>query len=215
MMWEFSKHIATGCHSLTIFHQHSCCNRQLHFGQSSQAQVCATLALANALAVSQECPRSQAESMPVKLQDNIVILIRANPQAAGFTRHLFVWLVAAKIHDLALNRATRRIGSETVHANNYLVGLAIEDALVRKADVDDGAVDRADNTEWHGGYIAARIAKYEGKVGKQQDRKNCEAPTSVLPDEPDCDQGYNQKGNAFPGDKWITPAFQTDSVLFA
>jgi len=158
---------------------------------------------------------SKSESMPVKLQNNIVILIRAHPQTTGCSRDLPGRLGTTKVHDLALDRATGRVRSEAAHTNNDLVCLTVQDAFVRETDTSHDAIDRADNAEWHGGNIAPGIAKHQDEVGKQNYQWNRIIHTGVLPRNANSNRGDHKKGDAFPGDKWITSAFQTDSCLFA
>ena len=163
-MRQLRQHIRACRHPLTCSHQHAAIDRQLYFGKAGEAQVRTTLTLAHSFSVAQECTWRKSESMPVKLQNNIVILIRAYPQTGCFSRQLLVRLVAAKIHDLALDRTTGRVGSKTVHTNNDLVCFAVQDALVRQTDADHGAIYRADDAQWHSGNVAPWIAKHENEV---------------------------------------------------
>ncbi len=213
-MRQLRQHIRPCGHLLTFGHQHAAIDRKLYFGKASEAQVRTALALAHSLSVTQECTWSKPEPMPVKLQNNIVILIRAHPQTSRFSGHLLVRPVAAKIHDLALDRTTGRVGSKTVHTNNDLVCFAIQDALVRQADADHGAIYRADDAQWHSRNIAPWIAKHENEVDEQNHQWNRIIDASVLPGNANSDQRNSQKGQALPGDKWTTPAYQADSFLF-
>lgn len=170
-MWQFRQHIASRRDPLALGHEYATVNRQLYFGEAGEAQIGTTLPLTYPLAVAKEGTRRKPESMPVELQDDVIVLIGTYPKPGGLGWHLFVGLIAVKIHNLALDRTARRIRAETVHANDDLVCLAVQHALVREPDVDDGAVDGTDDAERCRGNISLRITEYQGEIGEQDDER--------------------------------------------
>ena len=207
-MRQFCQYICTGRHSLTRFDKYTTCNWQLHFCLPGQPEIGASLPLAYALPVAQECVWRQTKAITAKLQDDIIVLVTAYPQPICIVAGLPFQRLSTQIHDFALDRTTRRIGPHAVDANDYPVRFTVDDTFVGHSDIDNHTVGRADNTKRYRGYFSLGIAKDEKQVNEQRGRQNCVQSTPVLQDHTDKYHHCQQKKIPLSCDEWIAPSFQ-------
>ncbi len=85
--------------------------------------------------------------MSVKLQDDIIVLVGANPQAAGTIGDQSIRRLAMQIHDFAFDRAARGISPQAIDANDDPVRLAVQRTLVRHSDDDHHAIGGTDDPQ--------------------------------------------------------------------
>jgi len=160
-MRQFCQHIDACGNSLTLFNQWPTVNWELYFGYAAEAQICASLTLAYALAIAKKRPWPQAETVSVKLQDHIVLLIGLYPQPAAGPRCGLVTDRATKIHYLALDGASRCISTEFAYLDEDFVSLSVKRPFVGQAYFDNCAIDRADDAEGNCGNDPMGISKYQ------------------------------------------------------
>jgi hypothetical protein len=204
---NFANQVGSRNNDLTGLDQNRARDRQVQFGNARQAQISAPLALADALAKANKRLRRQSKSITIELQDNVIAFVALNPECIGTVVHDLFAVHRSQIHDLALDWRTSGVRAEAVDPNANTMRFAVQHTFVREIDINDPAIDRADNAEWRCRYAAARIAKYEYQDEYQQGRRHGECDIEVTQSQAECHDGNDQEGNALMGNKWIASTF--------
>ncbi len=139
--------------------------------------------------------------MPREHQNNVIAFIRDQPHGVGRAFPTAFPDVRTQVHHLALNRAARRVGTQGVDTNTNAVRLSLDDAIVGLLDLDDLAINRADDAQRNGRYVPARIAKQQEKQHEQPKRQDDKprADVNVKRHAGYCDQDHRQQ--ALPGNE--------------
>ena len=143
--------------------------------------------------------------MSAKLQDDVVVLVSANPQAVRAVIDQPVWWLAVQIHDLAFDRTARGIRPEAIDPNDNPVALAVQDSFVRDTDSGNHAVGGANDTQWNSRNHAPGIPKNQEEINQERRRYKRIEQAPIVDDSSGQNGQCDKKGYALTCYEWISP----------
>ena len=147
--------------------------------------------------------RGQTEAIIMKLEHHTVPLIGLNPQRVGRTIGPDTFRARVKIHDASFDRAAGRIGTPRVDANAHTMSLALDDAAIRDIDLDNLAIDRADDAQRNRRYIALRVSEQQEQQHESHQRQQRQPRLGVAQHEHNQCGDQRQQRQAFMSDEWV------------
>ena len=138
-----------------------------------------------------------------------------NPQCIGGVIRHPVAVDGTQIHDLAFDGCARRVGPETVDANQHPVRLAVQHSAIGQAHCDDPAIHGTDDTERRCGNPSPRVAKHQDQNQKDKGGGHRNGDVHVAHGKAEAKGGDDQEWNALAGDKWIASTFQYPACSYS